>query len=103
MNVNRIAALAFLAVLAGCAAPSLNRVDADNAARQRLLAPAEQGDAQAQYELGASYCCGAGFYNTAEAIKWWCLAARQGHLQARQELRKQLPGLDVQAECKKYS
>lgn len=43
---------------------------------------AETGDAEAQYELGRRYKS----QNTAEAIKWFCMAADQGHQYAIEEL-----------------
>ena len=40
---------------------------------------AEQGDAHAQFNLGASYTAGRGVpQNDAEAVKWYRLAAEQG-------------------------
>lgn len=90
MNVNRVSLLLVITLLGGCATSSLGRVDWDNAARQRYADSAEQGDMNAQYELGVAYCCGTGFYSTAEAIKWWCRAAKQGHEPALQKLHKYL-------------
>ncbi len=99
MNGIRPATLLLLIILGGCSATSMNQVDADNNTRQRLLVLAEKGDAQAQYDLGASYCCGTGFYDTDEAIKWWCRAARQGHAAALGKLRKHLPSKDDINRC----
>ncbi len=82
--------------------PSMNQVDLDNSTRQRLLAPAEQGDAQAQYELGVSYCCGTGYYDTVRAIEWWCKAAKQGHTLASRKLRKHLPSTDNSSGCNEF-
>ena len=52
----------------------------DYAAALRLLRPlADQGDAQAQYNLGALYDNGQGVpQNYAEAMKWYRKAADQG-------------------------
>ena len=63
------------------------KVSHSNKDRLRLLKPALGGDAQAQYELGESYCCGeSGFWSTEEASKWWCKAAMQGHDEAKKRL-----------------
>ena len=45
---------------------------------------AENGDRESQYQLGNAYCCGTegGFWDTAEAVKWWCKAAAQGQKDA---------------------
>ena len=45
---------------------------------------AENGDAKAQYDLGCRYKS----QNTAEAIKWFCMAADQGHRYAIEELEE---------------
>lgn len=48
---------------------------------------AEQGDAEAEYQLGMSYCCGNGPGHTETvARKWLCRAALQGHEQAQLQL-----------------
>lgn len=48
---------------------------------------AAQGDAEAEYQLGMSYCCGYGPGHTeTEARKWLCRAALQGHEQAQYQL-----------------
>ena len=55
------------------------------------LAQAQQGDAQAQYQLGKSLCCGYGAgFETASALRWFCAAAVQGHAGAQYELATQL-------------
>jgi len=51
---------------------------------QRL---ADQGNAEAEYQLGMSYCCGDGPGHTEIiARKWLCRAALQGHEQAQLQL-----------------
>jgi TPR repeat protein len=57
----------------------------DNATALRLLRPlAEQGNAEAQYNLGAMYGNGLGVReNNDEALKWERLAADQGHAKAQ--------------------
>jgi len=51
---------------------------------QRL---ADQGNAEAEYQLGMSYCCGDGPGHTESiARKWLCRAALQGHEQAQLQL-----------------
>ena len=54
---------------------------------QDLLKKAEQGDAQAQYNLGECYADGAGVAkDVAEAVKWYRKAAEQGHAPAQNAL-----------------
>ena len=49
-----------------------------------LKKAAEQGDAQAQYNLGNCYAFGKGVEkNLSEAVKWWRKAAEQGDAQAQ--------------------
>lgn len=99
MNTNRFGVLLLLFMLGGCATSSLNRVDQDNAARKTLLADAKRGDANAQFLLGESYCCGTGFYSTSEAIKWWCHANAQNHTGANKRLVEHLSG-DISRACR---
>ena len=48
---------------------------------------AEQGNANAQYNLGIMYDIGNGvLQDFAEAAKWWLLSAEQGHAQAQRNL-----------------
>ena len=48
---------------------------------------AEQGDAEGEYRLGMSYCCGFGPGRTdTVAYQWLCRAALQGHEQAQFQL-----------------
>ena len=49
--------------------------------RQEWQDKAEAGDAEAQYQMGNSWCCGDdnGFFSSEEAIRWWQKAADQGH------------------------
>lgn len=60
----------------------LRRVEQSNAQRQQFVeitAKAEQGDAQAQANLGDQYFYGEGVaIDQAEAAKWWLKAAEQG-------------------------
>ena len=52
-------------------------------------AEADDIDAEAQYELGARYVNGQGVPESyAEAVKWWRKAAEQGHLDAKEWLKK---------------
>lgn len=69
-----------------------NQVTYDNAQRIKHRPAADQGDAVAQFQLGEAYCCGKGFYDTDEAIRWWCKAAVQSHFKAQQRLRVKLGG-----------
>ena len=65
----------------------------DYATALRLLRPlAEQGDAQAQYNLGVLYDNGQGVpKNDAEAMKWYRMAADQGEAEARTTSRTCMP------------
>lgn len=100
MNSNRSAVLVLATLLASCAAPSINRVDADNTLRAGLTLKAAAGDPEAQYQLGVSYCCGTGFYSTSEAIAWWCKSAAQNHPLAIEKLREHLGDRDRKEACR---
>jgi len=76
-------AIALCLLLSACAAgPAQSSFD--NSERLRLRELAENGDKESQFQLGNSYCCGTGggFWDTAEAVKWWCKAAVQGQKDA---------------------
>lgn len=48
---------------------------------------ADKGDAEAEYQLGMSYCCGYGPGHTdTKAYKWLCRSALQGNEQAQLQL-----------------
>lgn len=84
-------ALFFCFIVAGCShAPVTdNRVSYDNSTRVTLQEKAEKGDVDAQYDLGNSYCCGDnGFWDTKQAVYWWCLAAGQGHQDSKTRIDK---------------
>ena len=52
---------------------------------------AERGDAEGEYQLGMSYCCGYGPGHTDTiAYKWLCRAALQGYEQAQYQLGRML-------------
>lgn len=75
-----------LALASGCANDKtvLNK-------RDGLEAAAQKGDAEAQYQLGRSYCCGNGAgYDDALARQWFCKAALQGHGGAQYQLGRML-------------
>ncbi|MCY4673957.1 MAG: tetratricopeptide repeat protein [Bacteroidetes bacterium] len=56
---------------------------------EEVQARAEQGDAEAQYELGKAYSVGEGVpQNSTEAVRWYRKAAEQGHPLAQYELGK---------------
>ena len=49
-----------------------------------LRTPAEQGDAEAQFNLGVMYANGEGVtQDDKEAVKWYRLAAEQGNAEAQ--------------------
>ncbi|MCG6871514.1 MAG: sel1 repeat family protein [Gammaproteobacteria bacterium] len=82
------APLLVLLLLAGCAG-SLAPGAGARATRAEWLERAQQGDPQAQFVVGRSYCCGRGIaYNTERAVAWYCRAAVQGHAEAQFELAK---------------
>ena len=70
-------------VAVGLAVTALLAQDDLDATRQA----AEQGDAEAQYELGGVYLGGRGVVeDEAEAARWLRLAAEQGHVNAQNTL-----------------
>ena len=59
-------------------------VTAQSTEIEQLRLAAEQGDANAQYNLGLTYYNGEGVpQNYQEAVKWYCLAAEQGNADAQ--------------------
>ncbi len=76
------------ALLSGCAAAAINSgTYAVKATKRGDLRPlADAGDAQAQYELGKSWCCMGPGFDTQTATEWLCRAAMQGHDLALYEL-----------------
>ena len=58
-----------------------------------LRGPAEAGDADAQFDLGNKYYTGEGVpEDKAEAVRWYRLAAEQGHAEAQASLRNMPEG-----------
>lgn len=57
-----------------------------SASRDELRPLAESGDADAQYELGQSYCCMGPGFDTQTATEWLCRAAKQEDARAMVEL-----------------
>ncbi len=56
--------------------------------RNKWLNAANEGNAEAQFQLGNAWCCGeGGFFSTQKAITWWKKAAAQGHKQAQNKLK----------------
>jgi TPR repeat protein len=81
--------LVFCLLLGSCKSVHVtdNVTSYDNAKRIDLQEKAAKGDKEAQYELGSSYCCGEnGFWDTKQAVHWWCLAVGQGHDGAKARL-----------------
>ena len=81
-----ILVIAFLS--SGCVAAAVGSTTyAVKAAPRAELQPrAESGDADAQYELGKSYCCMGPGFDTQKATEWLCRAARQENREAMFEL-----------------
>ena len=75
-------------VLSGCVAAAVNTttIAVKSAPRGELQPQAEAGDANAQYELGKSYCCMGPGFDTQTATEWFCKSARQGNADAMYEL-----------------
>ena len=96
----RIVASVAVLVALGVGAP----VQAQTPEIDALRARAEQGDAEAQYDLGVMYDNGRGVpQDDAEAVRWYRLAADQGEALAQKDLGimcgngRGVPQDDVQA------
>ena len=82
-------------LLSGCAGVAMEsaRITRDTSSRNSHMQAALNGDPEAQYQVGKSYCCAPrndvdGFYNNQKATEFLCLAARQGHAMAAYEIGK---------------
>ena len=86
LSIGRLVAFGALLILSGCN----GTIGQDGTARVYRLdweQAAADGDKDAQYNIGNSYCCGRGLtYSTALAIAWLCRAAIQGQVDAQYEL-----------------
>ena len=80
--------LAIAICSAGCVGAAVNTTTyaVKSASRDELQPVAESGDADAQYELGKSYCCMGPGFDTQTATEWLCKAARQNNAKAMIEL-----------------
>jgi len=68
------------------------------------LAAAKAGNADAQYAMGKSKCCGYGnVYNDSDAMEWFCKAAVQGHRDAQFEMGRQLEAMTERRQVAKAS
>jgi len=83
-----IALYTVLVFLCGCVAVATNSTTlaVKSAPRDELRPLAEDGDAQAQYELGKSHCCMGPGFDTQTATAWLCKSAHQGNADAMYEL-----------------
>ena len=78
-----LVAVFLLSVTLGCGEGGQVQLETADALRVR----AEQGDADAQYNLGVMYDQGRGVaQDDAEAMRWWRLAAEQGLADAQYNL-----------------
>lgn len=81
-----LALLVFTIFLPGCA-NNVTTLDK----RALLTSQANAGDAEAQYQLGRTYCCGKGAgYDVVIAREWFCKAAVQDHGGAQYQLGRML-------------
>jgi len=80
--------LAAAVALQGCAGAAISggTYAVKASARDGLSGPAAEGDAEAQFKLGMSWCCMGPGFDTQTATQWLCRAARQGHPEALYEL-----------------
>ena len=94
MPVRIVTLLLIAALLGGCAyfggkktAKAPTGFDIERMQRADWWQKAEQGDTEAQYQLGLSYCCGFGPGRTQTIARdWLCRAALQGHPGAQFQL-----------------
>jgi TPR repeat protein len=67
--------------------PFLYDVLEKNALREKLRTPAENGNAEAQYRMGQTYCCGISkHFNNELAFNWFCQSAKRGNARAMFEV-----------------
>ena len=100
-----VLALSVLSIhLAGCAAPIVGGIAgvAEKEQRDKWMPEAKKGDAEAEYRVADTYCCGRGaFYDTDLAIAWYCRAAIQGHADAQYKLANVYAGdLSIRSEIR---
>jgi TPR repeat protein len=81
--------------LCGCISSAIEggHIAADTSARSGYEKDAIQGNKEAQYKLGESWCCSTdkksgSAYDTVTAVKWLCASARQGYAPAMYKLGK---------------
>ena len=86
MNTKRFLYYAVTLLLSTGALAQNNDVDIEKTVKTTHLL-AEQGEADAQYNLGNCYAFGDGVEQSyTEAVKWYKKAAEQGHEDAKKEL-----------------
>lgn len=91
MHIRAIAVLFIGLLLGGCSwfGGGKNKpsdFDITQLQRAHWEQAAKQGDADAQYHLGLSFCCGYDAHRQAAAGQWLCRAAMQGHADAQFQL-----------------
>ena len=86
MNLNLISALFCILILSACVGTTIESAQManDKVTRDKYMESALQGDADAQYMVGLSFCCAPrsdvdAFYNNRKATEFLCKAARQNH------------------------
>ncbi|MDH3465313.1 MAG: hypothetical protein OES26_05270 [Gammaproteobacteria bacterium] len=85
MKTRFVAVAAALLIVTGCATDGIN--DDIGAYRSQWVVAAYGGDAEAQYRLGVSYCCGlTPLYHTEIAAAWLCRPSTHGPSEAQYQL-----------------
>ena len=82
--------------LTSCASVHSNKMSYAQSERLEWQDKAEAGDAEAQFQMGNSWCCDEnnGFFSTKEAVRWWCKAAEQGHSGAKSQISQKATSKD---------
>lgn len=87
-----LAPLLYIFLLSGCMSPiSAGRAMYTEKLRKEWYPKAENGNADYQYLLGDSYCCGPAIsytHDNEKAVNWLCKAAKQEHPDALHDMGK---------------
>lgn len=92
-NVAVLLILLLSGLLSGCAGLFSQTSEPLQKIRQQWQAAADQDNAEAQFRLGQSYCCGGSpDHSTRTALQWYCRAALQGYADAQFAMANILAG-----------